>query len=91
MRLAPIAVRRQADAIGLERIERIGNLVQAPPGVNQRDRGKAAEPAGMVGDQLGGVVVALARQLAHGFAEREIEADVVTDSIATATPALSIS
>ena len=66
--------RQQADAVELERVERVGDLLQAAVDVGQRKHGKAAEAAGMVGDQLGGIFVALARELARRLSGGEIDA-----------------
>jgi hypothetical protein len=60
--------RHQADAVGLERVERIGDLLQAAVDIGQRHRCETAEASGMVRQQLGRIFVALARKLAGGVA-----------------------
>ena len=66
--------RQQADAVELERVERVFDFLQAALGVGQRQHREASEPAGMVGDQLGGVFVALARHFARRLAGGVIDA-----------------
>ena len=69
-----VIVRHQADAVELERVERVGDFLQAAVDVGEREHREAPEAAGMVGDQLCGVFVALAHQLARCFAGSEIDA-----------------
>ena len=61
----------QPDAVGLQRVERVLDLLEAAVRVGQRDRGKQAEPALVVAHHAGAVVVDLARELAGrlGLAE----------------------
>ena len=65
--------RHQADTVGLQRIERIGDLLQAAVGIGQRNHRKTSEPAGMIRRELRRVIVALARQFSCGLAGGEIE------------------
>ena len=54
----------QDDAVGLERVEAVLDLAQAAFDVGQRQRREHAEAAGMIGGELGRIVVALARDAA---------------------------
>ena len=83
--------RHQGDAVGLQRVERVGQLAQAAFGIGERQHREIAEPSGMIRDQLGGILVRLAAELSRRIALGEIDAGVVTDSIAVAMPALSMS
>jgi len=50
------------DAVGLERVEGEGDLLEALVDIRQRQHGEQAEAAGMIGHQLLGVFVRLARE-----------------------------
>ncbi|OIQ63139.1 hypothetical protein GALL_553220 [mine drainage metagenome] len=69
-----VIVRQQADAVELEGVERVRDLLQAAVDVGERKHCETSEAARMVGDQLCGVFVALAHELARGFSRREIDA-----------------
>ena len=61
-RIAKIFVavaREQPDAVGLERIEDVFDLLQAALRVGRRDRCEQAEAAGVVLDHLGAILVAI--------------------------------
>ena len=56
-----VAVARQhADALRVERIERVGDFLQAGVDMRQRQHAEHAEAAGMVGAELLGILVGLA-------------------------------
>ena len=57
---------QQPDAVGFERIERIGDFRKAAFGIGQRDDGEQAIAAGIIADRLGGVIVPHPRQPAAG-------------------------
>ena len=54
--------RHQPDAVGLEHIEGIFDLLEAAFGVGQRQRGEQAEAPGVILDDLHGVIVERARK-----------------------------
>ncbi len=54
----------QSNSVGLQRVERVLDLLQRPINVGQRHRREQAEPAGMVAAHLRRVVVAQPRQIA---------------------------
>ena len=69
-------VRHQADAVGLEDVEGVGDFAQAPLGIGQRQRGEKAEPHWMITDELCGVFVAAARDTTRGLHVAEPDARV---------------
>ena len=84
-------VRRQRDAVGVERVEGIFDLAQAAVGVRQRQRREMAEPALVVPLHLGGGLVAFARERrATPAAPPSQTLGVEIDSTDTAMPSLSI-
>ena len=54
----------QGNAVGLQRVHRVGDFLQAPIGIGQRERGKVAETPRKVFDQLGPVFIVLPGQAA---------------------------
>ena len=69
-----VIVRQQADAVELERVECVGDFLQAAVDVGQRQHRETSEAAGMVGDQPCCVFVALAHELARRLSRGEIDA-----------------
>src|SRR5262249_17120347 len=69
-------VRHQADAIGLENVERVRDLAQAAFDIWQRKRGEEAEPGWMVAHELCGVFVAAARDTTRGLHVAEPDARI---------------
>ena len=67
-------IRHQPDAVELERVERVGDFLERSLGIGEREHRPAAEAAGMIGNQLGVIFVALAHQFARRFAGREVDA-----------------
>jgi hypothetical protein len=55
----------EIDAVGLERIERVFDLLERAVDVGERQIGEVAETAGMVGGELGGKLVGEPRELAR--------------------------
>ena len=55
----------QPDAVGLERIEGVGDFLQAALRIGQRNGGEQAEAAGMIRHHAGAVFVHVARELAR--------------------------
>ena len=65
--------RHQGDAVGLERIERIGQFTQAAFGVDERQHGEIAKPSGIIRDQFCGILIRLAAELSRRIALGEID------------------
>ena len=84
--------RHQPDAVGLEHIEGIFDLLEAAFGVGQRQRGEQAEAPGVIRDKTRQIFVAAARQFSRGRrASPNQMPGLVTDATAVRTPLRSIS
>ena len=66
--------REQSDAVSLERVERVFDLLEAAVDVRRRNHGEQAEAAGMIAHRLGAELVEVARKLA-GFVHVVAEPD----------------
>jgi hypothetical protein len=83
-----VVIREQADAVGLQLVERVGDLAQAALDIRERQACEQPEAAGMLLPHLRGVIVALSRQAPRAFGiakpepRRRDRGDRLLDSIA---------
>ena len=54
--------RHQAKAVGFQRVERVGDFLEATLGIGQRQRGENAEARRVISHHVGGVIIRFARQ-----------------------------
>ena len=69
----------ERDAVGLERVVGVFDLLQAALDVDRRDRREDAEAVRVVAAQLGGVVVALAREPPRGLLDLAVPGARIED------------
>jgi hypothetical protein len=63
----PLVIGHHADAVHLERVERVLDLTQGTINVRKRHGRKHPEPARMVGNDFGAELVGLAGELSRGI------------------------